>query len=81
MVTQAFNCLTGVPELQLIPVDPLYMTKVTIQDGAGRPVNINLELNNVKNSGYSQNEVEAVRCVACSVTTVPTIYTTEIWVK
>lgn len=81
MVTQLLNCLTGLPELQLIPVDPLFMTKVTIQDGAGRPVNINLELNNVKNSGFSESDIEAARWVACSITTIPRIYVTEIWVK
>ncbi|PNF17372.1 hypothetical protein B7P43_G02970 [Cryptotermes secundus] len=52
---------SGLPEIQLIPVDPLFMTKVTIQDGAGRPVNINLELNNVKNSGFSESDIEAAR--------------------
>jgi metal-dependent HD superfamily phosphatase/phosphodiesterase len=74
MVTQVFNCLTGLAEIQLIPLDPLVMTKVTIQDGAGRPVSINLELNNVKNTGLSQTDIKAVRYVACSVTTIPRIW-------
>jgi hypothetical protein len=61
MVTKMFNCLTGLPELELLPVDPLAITKITIQDGAGRPVNINLELNNVMNYGLSDTEITAVR--------------------
>jgi hypothetical protein len=57
------------------------MTKVTIQDGVGRPVNINLELNNVTNSGFSQTDIEAARYVACPVTTIPRIYSIQICVK
>lgn len=51
----------GLPELQLLPVDPLPLTKITIQDGVGRPVNINLELSNVRNAGLSQTNIEAAR--------------------
>uniref|UniRef100_A0A0U4MTW2 Putative odorant-binding protein n=1 Tax=Reticulitermes speratus TaxID=60591 RepID=A0A0U4MTW2_9NEOP len=51
----------GLPALHLLPVDPLDVTKITIEHGAGRPVSLNLEFNNVKSAGLSQSEVKTVR--------------------
>jgi hypothetical protein len=71
-----FTCLTGLPELQMLPVDPLFVTKISIQEGAGRPVRLNLDLNNSTSAGFSEVEIEAVRYVTYSATTVPRIHTT-----
>jgi hypothetical protein len=49
----------GLPALHLMPLDPLAVTKITIQDGAGRPVRLNLEFNNVKAIGFSTSKITA----------------------
>jgi len=44
-----------------MPLDPLAVTKITIEDGAGRPVRLNLEFNNVKAIGFSTSEIKRAR--------------------
>jgi hypothetical protein len=43
------------------PFDPLAVTKIVFEDGAGRPVRLNLELNNVLAKGLSKPEIKAIR--------------------
>jgi metal-dependent HD superfamily phosphatase/phosphodiesterase len=43
------------------PIDPIAVTKITIEEGAGRPIRLNLEFHNVKTTGFSVAEVNAVR--------------------
>jgi len=62
-VTQIFKCLTGLPALHLLPIDPLAVTKITIEDGTGRPVRLNLEFHNVKTIGFSTSEIKTIRSV------------------
>ncbi|GFG40539.1 hypothetical protein Cfor_02403 [Coptotermes formosanus] len=51
----------GVPELQMLPVDPLEVTNINIQDGVGRPVKMNLDLVNAKLHGVTQCHIKSVR--------------------
>lgn len=51
----------GLPALHLLPIDPLEVTKIVIEDGAGRPVRLNLEFNNAKISGFTKGEITAIR--------------------
>jgi hypothetical protein len=37
------------------------VTKITIEDGAGRPVRMNLEFNNAIIKGFSKAEIHTVR--------------------
>jgi len=46
-----------------MPLDPLAVTKITIEDGAGRPVRLNLEFNNVKAIGFTSAILETARLV------------------
>jgi hypothetical protein len=56
-----FKCLTGLPSLHLLPLDPLDVTKITIEDGAGRPVRLNLQFQNIKAIGFSKSEIQTFR--------------------
>lgn len=51
----------GLPALRVLPVDPMAVTKITIEDGAGRPVRMNLEFNNAIIKGFSKAEIHTVR--------------------
>ncbi|GFG40538.1 hypothetical protein Cfor_02402, partial [Coptotermes formosanus] len=51
----------GLPAFHLLPVDPLHVIKITIEEGAGRPVNMNMEFHNTSNVGLSQGVLTAVR--------------------
>lgn len=61
MVTHIFKHLTGLPALHLLPVDPLDVTSITIEEGTGRPVSLNLKFTNAKTIGLSKAEAKAVR--------------------
>lgn len=47
---------TGVPEIGIMPLDPLKITKIDIISGEG-PVSIELSLNNVTITGFKDTEV------------------------
>jgi hypothetical protein len=65
--------------VQLGPSDLPFISKITIEQGTGRPANFNMELKNVNTTGLSDVEIIASRYVACSVATVPRLYAIEIW--
>jgi hypothetical protein len=48
-------------DLKMPPLDPLVVTNISIEDGAGRPVTINLQLNDVEIHGLSNAHLKAVR--------------------
>jgi hypothetical protein len=48
-------------DLKMQPLDPLVVTNISIQDGAGRPVTISLQLNDVKIHGLSNGHLKTVR--------------------
>jgi hypothetical protein len=58
---------SGIPELQLLPVDPLELTNINIQDGVGRPVKMSLDMNKAKLHGLTQCRLKAVRLSISSV--------------
>jgi hypothetical protein len=45
----------------MLPIDPMALTKITIEDGTGRPVRLNLEFHNVKTTGFSASEIKTIR--------------------
>jgi hypothetical protein len=51
----------GIPELQMLPVEPLAVTSISIQDGIGRPVKMSLDLNKAKLHGLTQSRLKSVR--------------------
>ncbi|XP_069702793.1 protein takeout-like [Periplaneta americana] len=51
----------GLPSLQMLPLDPLDITQITIRDGINRPVNIKLDLNNAVAKGLSGVNIFTVR--------------------
>jgi hypothetical protein len=48
-------------DLKMPPLDPLVVTNISIQDGAGRPVTISLQLNDVEIYGLSNGHLKTVR--------------------
>lgn len=51
-----FFCLSGLPEINLPPLDPLKIPKIRILQGEG-PVNVNAALDNVIVTGFGKTEV------------------------
>jgi hypothetical protein len=51
----------GIPELQMLPVEPLEVNNINIQDGIGRPVKMSLDFNNAKLHGLTQCRLKSVR--------------------
>lgn len=49
----------GVPSLRLLPVDPLAITKLSVHEGEGRPVSLNLDLTDIQVHGLSRVKVTA----------------------
>lgn len=50
----------GLPEIGIVPLDPLNVTEVRIFQGDG-PVNVNARLNNVRIVGFSGTKIDSNR--------------------
>ncbi|KAJ9593918.1 hypothetical protein L9F63_014632 [Diploptera punctata] len=51
----------GLPSLHMLPIDPLDITKIEMQEGKGRPVNMKLILSNAKTFGLGDVVIHEVR--------------------
>lgn len=51
--------ILGIPEINLAPIDPLYVPELNIVQGNG-PVNIKMHLKNIKFFGFSTAQVSKV---------------------
>nr|ABP51960.1 takeout/JHBP-like protein [Diploptera punctata] len=47
----------GIPSLQLLPIDPLAVTKISIEEGANQPITVKLDLLNAELTGLYGVEV------------------------
>lgn len=61
IIRASFIFSAGNLDLQMPPLDPLVVTNINIEDGAGRPVKITLDLHDVKIHGLSNGHLKAVR--------------------
>jgi hypothetical protein len=72
----------GIPELQMLPVEPLEVTNINIQDGIGRPVKMSLDLNNAKLYGLTQSRLKSVRlCIFLFLISSVPLLRTATWLK
>ncbi|XP_069704787.1 protein takeout-like [Periplaneta americana] len=51
----------GIPSFRLLPVDPLTVTKISVHEGEGRPVNLNLDLIDTKLHGLSAVKITSTK--------------------
>lgn len=58
--TYAVTLKNGRRELGLVPIDPLQVDEVNIDQGSGSPVNVNLKFRNLKCFGLSTAKIKNV---------------------